>query len=301
MKIAYLILCHMDSEFVKRTAKKLVNDRNHVFIHVDKKQNISEYLFDYNNVHFCENRVENNWGGWNSVVATINLLKEAIKVDSFDRYVLLQGQDYPLYSNEYIEEFFLKHSSVEFCRAYNLTRTSDAKDAMKIYGYWFIDKPKNKIIKILRYPIKKICLILNKKLVKYRKGYFRENGIKYEIYSGWAQWAITDNCVKYILNFYNTHPKFNLYFKYSFPPDETYFHTIIYNSKFYEKTIDRSPIKERCNEKLLNLTYFEYPDQVVVFKSKNDYDKLINSRFLFARKLNSSSKELLDYIDSRSN
>lgn len=299
MKIAYLIMCHMDPKFVQRTAKRLSNDRNHVFIHVDKKQDISEYIFTHNNVHFCKNRVENYWGGWNSVIATINLLKEAIETESFDRYVLLQGQDYPLYSNDYIEEFFSNHLDVEFCRAYKLTDTRDDKDAMKIYGYWFIDKPKSNIIKFLRYPIKKICSICNAKLIKYRKGYYTENGVRYDIYSGWAQWAITDQCAKYILDFHQNHNKFNLYFKYSFPPDEIYFHTIIYNSKFADKTVDGGLIDSRSNDKLLNLTYFEYPDQIVVFKSIQDYNKLINSGFLFARKLNSSSESLLNYIDNK--
>lgn len=299
MKIAYLIMCHMDPEFVQRTAIKLSNDRNHVFIHVDKKQDISEYIFEHNNVHFCRNRIENYWGGWNAVIATINLLKKAMETESFDRYVLLQGQDYPLYSNEYIEEFFNKYSDIEFCRAYNLTHTKDNKDSMKVYGYWFIDKPKSKISKVLRYPIKKICSICNKNLIKYRKGYYVENGVKYEVYSGWAQWAITEQCAKYILEFYETHKKFNSYFKYSFPPDEIYFHTIIYNSKFAKKTVDSGPINSRSNEKLLNLTYFEYPDQIRVFKSVEDYEKLMNSGCLFARKFNSQSESLLDYIDSQ--
>ena len=39
----------MDPKFVQRTAKKLSNDKNHVFIHVDKKQDISEYIFNYKN------------------------------------------------------------------------------------------------------------------------------------------------------------------------------------------------------------------------------------------------------------
>lgn len=287
----------MDPKFVQRTAKKLSNDKNHVFIHVDKKQDISEYIFNYKNVHFCKKRVKNYWGGWNSVIATINLIKQAMEIEDFDRYVLLQGQDYPLYSNEYIEEFFVKHSDIEFCKSYNLTHTTNKKDSMKIYGYWFFDKLDSRIMNILRYPLKLICLILNRKTIKYRKGYYIENNIKYEIYSGWAQWALTRECVKYIVDFYDKHRKFNLYFKYSFPPDEIYFHTIIYNSRFVYKTVDGKSLNNIRNDSLLNLTYFEYPNEVSVFRNIEDYNKLLNSGCLFARKLNSSSKYLLDYID----
>ena len=38
IKIAYLVLCHKDPEFVQRTAVKLTSGTpNHIFIHVDKK------------------------------------------------------------------------------------------------------------------------------------------------------------------------------------------------------------------------------------------------------------------------
>jgi len=49
---------------------------------------------------------------------------------------------------------------------------------------------------------------------------------------------------------------------------------------------------------LLNVTYFEYPVYVVLFKDKSDFDKLYSTNYLFFRKASSESKELLDYIDS---
>ena len=46
-----------------------------------------------------------------------------------------------------------------------------------------------------------------------------------------------------------------------------------------------------------NLTYFEYPVYVTLFKEKKDWEKLKRSGFLFFRKASSESKELLDFID----
>lgn len=48
-----------------------------------------------------------------------------------------------------------------------------------------------------------------------------------------------------------------------------------------------------------NLTYFEYPTEVTLFKEKKDWPKLRDSGFLFFRKVSSESKELLDYIDEQ--
>ena len=49
---------------------------------------------------------------------------------------------------------------------------------------------------------------------------------------------------------------------------------------------------------MINLTYFEYPVYIIVFKDKEDYEWLKKTGCLFVRKLNSSSTELLDEIDS---
>ena len=53
---------------------------------------------------------------------------------------------------------------------------------------------------------------------------------------GAPQWALTGECVKYILDFSKSHQKFNRYFKHVFAPDETYFHSVVYNSPFSDKT-----------------------------------------------------------------
>ena len=46
-----------------------------------------------------------------------------------------------------------------------------------------------------------------------------------------------------------------------------------------------------------NLTYFEYPVTVTLFKEKKDWHKLRDSCFLYFRKASSDRRELLDYID----
>ena len=138
---------------------------------------------------------------------------------------------------------------------------------------------------------------INRFGIKYRASRFKMKNEKWNIYHGWAQFALTRECVLHILNVYKNNNSYNKYMAHRFPPDELYIPTIVHNSQF-KNNISKSVISRRNGEEtLLNLTYFEYPSQVTVFKEKNDYSWLKNTGCLFARKINSSSKELLKEID----
>lgn len=66
MKIAYLILCHIDPKHIRRLVQKITDGtENEAFVHVDKKSNISPFKAELENctqVHFLENRIKISWG-----------------------------------------------------------------------------------------------------------------------------------------------------------------------------------------------------------------------------------------------
>ena len=67
MRIAYLMLTHKDYELAYRVAKKLTTETcHHVFIHVDKKTDISPFLKLEtlgHQIHLLSNRLSVFWGG----------------------------------------------------------------------------------------------------------------------------------------------------------------------------------------------------------------------------------------------
>ena len=294
MKIAYLILCHTDPVHTLRLAKKLTyNGKNSVYIHLDKKVNAEEFnkkLTGIPRVKIIKDNVKVFWGGYSAIEATLHLMENAFKDKPFDRYVLLQGLDYPLMSCEQISNFFEKYKEIEFIRACNITKSNDKYFYSKCKYYWYFDN-----INI----IKKIANKLSDKLdLKVRKGYICLDDKKYDIYWGAAQWALTENCIEYILKFSKKNNKFNRYFRHIFPADETYFHTIVFNSNFRLNTMNGGEEKEK---KYLvnwrNLHYFEYNKCIKVFGIE-DSKFLEKRKELFIRKVNTSySKELLDMID----
>lgn len=303
MKIAYIILCHKNPQIVVRVAKKLTNKTdNEVFIHVDSKFDIEpfkRYLSDMSHIHFIQERLNIFWGGFSSIEATIVALKGSIKYKC-DRYVLLQGMDYPIHSNNYIAEFFEKNKEVEYLKAYNITKSNKQKNYMKCYGYHMFDGVNRNKICLSNITAKTFTMI-NKLGIRYRKGFYFDNKIgKYELYWGWGHFALTKECVQYIIDFYDDNPKFNKYFRHIFPADETYLQTIVYNSKFAISTFDKGPVEEDDHltvESMLNLTYFEYPKQVMIIRNINDIKEEIYRKYLFIRKVDNLSNQLLDYLD----
>ena len=82
MRIAYLILCHMDPMHIKRLTDKITTSTgDEAFVHVDGKCNVNPFeqaLKSNSHVHILNQRVCVNWGGYSSIEATVNLLKAAI-------------------------------------------------------------------------------------------------------------------------------------------------------------------------------------------------------------------------------
>lgn len=296
LRIAYICLCHTDPIFVARTAKTLQYEKDGFFIHVDNKQDISpftEACDGIDNVYFVEDRIDNYWGGYNSIIATMRTIQLALSTDDYDRFILLQGQDYPLYSPIEIHNFFEAHIDTEFCKAKNISISANKKDYMKCCGLWLMDMRPS-------FPLKYIRALLhrfNTVGIKYRLPTFKEDKETWSVYHGWAQFALTRDCIKYILNVYENNLSYNKYMKYRFPPDEIYIHTIIHNSPFKDKVPNDVIIRRSGEETLLNLTYFEYPVYVTVFTDKDDYQWLRATGCLFVRKVNSTSSDLLDEID----
>ena len=296
LKIAYICLCHLDPKFIARAAKALQYEQDGFFVHVDNKVDIEPFISacaGLDNVHFVEDRIDNYWGGFHSTIATIRTIKFALSKDNYDRFVILQGQDYPLFSPKHIHEFFEKYKDTEFCKAKNISISPNKRDYMKCCGYWMMDGKPNFFQKCLRVFLVK----LNKTGIKYRKATFKNGKEKWNIYHGKAHIALTRDCVNYVLNVYENNRAYNKYVKHRFPPDEMYIHTIIHNSHFKDKVCKEIIIDRFGKETLFNLTYLEYPVYATVFRDKEDYQWLKNMGCLFVRKVNSTSGELLDEID----
>lgn len=297
IKIAYLILCHTDSNHIGRLAKKLSESAD-VFVHVDLRSNLGEFmsaLDGCSNVYFLPKRVHAYWGGSKAVDAMLNLLGYARDRLNYDRYVFLQGLDYPIKSAQYIQEFFAENDDVEFICGVNATASNE---------YYFRDKCKtyyiyNSDLKIFRLWNGFIRFLVRDLKMDLRKGYVIDHGRRFDVFWGAAQFAVTGRCADYILKVSRDYKRFNRYFKHTYPADETYFASIVLNSDFKDKVWRGNPdppIEGLVNHR--NLHYFEYDGTIKIFTG-NDFEKLLGRKELYCRKVTTAvSGELLDRLDS---
>lgn len=222
-------------------------------------------------------------------------MEAALQVGGFRRFVLLQGLDYPIMSAAEIDRFFETHRQTEYISAVSETQSRSNTDRHKYVLRYNLDSSRRSA----RLRTKVNAAIMHYLPFRLPRPHIRISGRRCDIYRGWAQVALTDRAVEYIVDFHRKNPRYNDFFRKVYAADESYFHTIIYNSQFASRTVAGHSLAQelRSVNGLLNLTYFEYPDVVRVFENIEDYRTLRATGFLYFRKVTSRSKALLDHID----
>ena len=119
MKHAYLIIAHNEPEILKRLLNLLDDQRNDIYLHVDKK---SEALYNLFKVHslrlsrlyVLEDRVNIKWGDVSQIKAELLLFEKAVRNERYAYLHLISGVDFPIKTQDYIHEFFNSNIGYEF-------------------------------------------------------------------------------------------------------------------------------------------------------------------------------------------
>lgn len=246
---------------------------------------------------YIKTRIFTNWGGYSQCKYQKALINTCIDSGKhYDRVFFISGLDYPLWSNKRILEYLSIHQKDELIKGMDITtcHSPQSKQERFTIYHFFRDLPvKNLYLK----RIFSGCSRQVMKLLPIRKKNFITDGEKQlHIYQGSSWWGLTYNCLKYVASQMNR-PIFENYFKYSFAPDEMLIQTIVFNSPFASKCwLYEGPWIGLTI--LTPLHYIEYFEEVRTF-TETDYDKLIQSNKMFARKLRTTiSDKLLEQIDN---
>ncbi|PSR56851.1 glycosyl transferase [Adhaeribacter arboris] len=278
MKVAHLILTHNQPRHVERLIKQLLYADDAIFIHVDKKADLSSYhsLKSYRNVFFINNRVAVDWGSYNVVEATLNSFQEMLHASGQYQYFnLVSGADYALQTAGTIHQFLEAHPGKAFM-SYQLINEEWPEAIPRITEYHFNN---------YRFPGKYLLQkIMNKVLAKRTM----PNGL---IPVGRSQWfTISTNCVQYILEYWAAHPALRRFTKLTWAPDEFIFQTILYNSEYR---------KVMVNDNLRYIDWSEGKASPKTFTLK-DKNQLIASDKFYARKFDlENCGAILDYLDQK--
>lgn len=287
--IHYLILAHNNFDQLELLVNKLKTNNSKIYIHIDKKVKVFPKI---KNVEYIKNRVKTSWWGFSQVLTELSCIKQAYpNMKEWDHAVIISWQCFPIKPIKYIEEYIndLWNSS---CMSY---RQMPEKDLYKLERYHFNDidfhipkcvddfifKIIDHFYKWLRKPhrvpfINCVLYVIARVLLPKRK-YLTDN---YTMYSICNRMALSYKHIKWILEFLDTEKWKKTFenFKMTTTADEIFFQTILLNNE---------EIKDEIINKNLWYIIFEnkQDNSPKTFKIE-DYDKLISSDKLFARKFN---------------
>lgn len=281
--IAFLISAHTDSRQLKRLIEALPDD-SRFFIHVDKKSDITQFtdIINDDRICFIGHRCNVVWGSLIEVEYQMELLRAALSAcEKFDYLITLSGLDYPVWSKTRIAEFFQNANGKEFISGNDISWQDKPAKLYREYRF-FASKPyKNGTIKSkLRVALRKTLTAIGIK----KPLTFVANGKQYKLYKGAAWWAISEDMAKYILKEWDTNKELVHYFKTSFGPAETFAQTVVFNTPEYRDKCMLTKGQFPGLVQITPLTYIYY-HPVIKILTEEDYDVIMDSGKMFARKL----------------
>lgn len=294
-KHAYMIIAHNEFEILEKLLILLDDERNDIYLHIDKK--VKDFPFDYfkevvkkSNIEFVE-RKDVRWGAPSQIECELVLLKSAIKKE-YSYYHLISGVDLPLRTQDDMHEFFDRNCGKEFIHFCSDEEAKLIEDRVKNYHFMKYYKSSNKLV---GYGVRNFNKILSKaqKVVNFERKW--DENIK--ICFG-AQWfSITHDLAKYVVS---KEEWINKSFKYSTCSDELFLQTIVYNSSFYENVY----LKGENNYRSC-MRYIDWKRGNPYVFRKEDFNELIGSGRLFARKFSSNVDkdivtDIFNYLNSKS-
>ncbi|MBN1321077.1 MAG: hypothetical protein JXA87_09575 [Thermoleophilia bacterium] len=298
MRIAYVILAHKQPQQLRRLAARLDAPGVSFFVHVDRRVGAAAFqqfvgaLESFENVRFVRRRVS-RWGEFGLVRATLEGIAEALRQEPpVDYVVFLTGQDYPIKSRAFIDEFFERSRGRSFLD-YDPVPSERYAEAgprlerwyVHLLGRDFLLPDRRRGLELLRSPRRWPVFLVSCFLPRRRpplKGY--------KPFTGSAYWALSRACAGYVDDFARRERSFVRHFKSVWVPDELFFQTMLLNSPFADE-IDNSD---------LHHIRWSAGQAHPATLTAADLDEIACSPALFARKFDLEVDErVLDLIDAR--
>lgn len=208
--------------------------------------------------------------------------------EKFDRIFLLSGQDYPIKSNEQIDDFFRNSSYSVFLNSgpipnYNKWPGNDRGGLYRVDKYYFGSKWYEFFASRALNLAATYLPLLRRKL---------PNGMK--PFTGQTWWILDDYAARYVLNYHQQHPEYIKFHENTFVADELFVQMIIRNSG------DQQLLDSIENSEKRFTIWKDERDAHPKMLTANDFDAIAASDDLFARKFdNATDATILDLIDNR--
>ena len=303
MQKNYLILAHKNPLQLSRMIERLDDSASKFFIHLDAKTPIEPFAacLEGGHIRFIEPRERCVWGDFSIVRATIHLMEAASEEQGL--FILMSGQDYPIQSQGYINDFLERNKEFDFIEIEPLEekwKPKMVKDKLEHYHILHSEERGHSNC----YAPFAHCSVFQKlrTLTHLLKGRLSRKNFKLlcslpkrvapfeRQYAGSQFWAFSERTFYAVLHYIREHKAtLEEYYKYTSSPDEIYFHSVLMDLVAKDSTIK---LKEQ-------ITYVNYFRKNNVFVTE-DFDKLTSAKGkLFARKFDTEVDiEILNKLDS---
>jgi hypothetical protein len=243
MDINYIIVAHSQPALVSRLIRSLRSDHTRFYVHIDRHHDLKPYAEAFKSgeqVYFLDDRQRQlvNWGDAGMFKGILAALQQMIEDNRTGYCVLLSGQDYPIKSNQQIEDWFESNAGTNFItygllpwegnlgwervNRYKVDVSEKRGDYVLLPSVW------EKEFYRLETAKKLYRLFRNKKFSFAAHLLRRRKFPSYlEPFAGPSWWALPVTTVKLVLDFLRDHPDYITYHHFTYVPDESFFQPII--------------------------------------------------------------------------
>lgn len=279
MKHAYGIVAFNNWPLLEKLITLLDDNRNDIYIHIDKNVNIDsiehfQTFAKHSNVFFLE-RLDGSWGTPGLSDIQLEFYKAATKKETYQYYHLLSGVCLPLKTQNEIHEFFETNSGKEFVQF-----VSEPPVADYIYKRYSLYHFFLRYVRVDGFFRKAFLGVIGEKVSTLLQTILhvdRQSDIKDTLSYGSNWSSVTHELAIYAVAHMEEIKKRT---RCTFAPDECVMQTLVYGSDFRHRLYST----EYNDNYAANQRYIDWErGNPYIWRLKN-YDELMNSGYLFARK-----------------
>jgi hypothetical protein len=286
MKVACLILAYRGADVLARCQPVLAAAGWDVYVHLDRKANISNYAHALGSAgrgcFFVDDPLNVFWGGYSMMQAEFKLIETAREVASYDKYVLLSDDAFPILPPDALAEHLTKGEDYVTCK-----RQPPKSEFYTRYDkFFFYDHPAT----MMRdHGTRCVEIDINFEHSIAEISVLRRIGKKkIDVYFGSQFWSLSGSTIEFVMRKVREDLHLTKSFQYSALPDETMIQSILGNYIF-KRDRDLGPVYADLSG----------PGGPREFSRVEDLPFDLRPHQIFERKFGSGATSVLDTLQAR--
>ena len=302
MKVAVLMIAHKNKEQIERLISVLQHPSIDIYIHLDKKSELSPSDFQHQNVRFTDKRIDITLFDFSMIEAEMELIQTASSYEKYEYYILLSGQCYPLRHINDIYDYLCRTYPKPLIEVISPERVTKFRKqfqysyAMKKTRTVFSSKINKKFPLLYHYlwklPGGFIFLVTLVKTSILGSPQKRLNDMNIDPYFGPQWWILPDTVIQEITDLYKN-KRLCACMRDCYSSDEPFFQTaiMIYADRFGIALNEKGYY---LNKKWFTIFSQGHP----ITLTRECFDQMKSSKMLFARKFDiEKDSAILDMLD----